>query len=451
MKKITSILLVLLLGVCLLAGCSSLEMPNGFNNVVSNGGFVVGAGDYMFFANGYKSYSSLTEKSDNDGDVGAYSLNRTKIDRTASNRKWFDIEKDEDENAKIDLVAQKITAYQSANIYVVGEYIYFTSPNVHKSDKNEYEFNLSSLFRVRLDGTGLCEFYTTVSSNAKFYLTGNEKQQLLIYDDETIKAVDVYKGETKVKTVLTTDVKVASVQFPSETGGEVAYLYFTVNRTTSGFNGNLLYRFSVETGEAKEVKNVVGSNETITLLDYKNGVLFYSITNGNNDGIYSNSTGFASGTNSIKHISFVDQGSDFSNVTYVKCDDEDYNCFAFVYGGKLYIQPMSSNNIAQAIKLSDKADAKIQFVDNGYIYYSTSDGIYRVSVRQRIEQQLSAISDFNSDVMDFDGRFVYFFAKEENVTSETYYLYRADTYLDEVRVECVAKLLEKDIAESEQE
>ena len=81
MKKFGTLVLVLLFSLCfILTGCSApLKMPTNYENVTSNGGFVVNVGNYLYFANGYKSYSSLKTASDNSGSgVGANSLSFTK-------------------------------------------------------------------------------------------------------------------------------------------------------------------------------------------------------------------------------------------------------------------------------------------------------------------------------------------------------------------------------------
>ena len=283
MKKFTA--LILLLIVCvgfMLTGCSAeLTMPDDHTNVVSNGGFVVGAGNYMYFANAYNSYTNLTTRSDNQGNVNQYSLNRQLLDReTHPNSEWFKLSDDED--AAVEIVANKIAAYEKSNMYVVNEYLYFTTPNVHKNNVNNYEFNLASLFRIKLDGSDLKELYISESSDSKFYLTGNDKQQLLIYDDNTLKYIDVYKNDTSVKKLLNENVSVDSVVFPKQDGKELAYLYFTTNRDeSSSFSGNHLNKVSIETGEVTLINNFNSADETVTLFDYQNGRLFYSITGGN--------------------------------------------------------------------------------------------------------------------------------------------------------------------------
>ena len=445
MKKFTTIILMLLVCACFMfGGCTSnVGMPENYDMVVSNGGFVVGAGNYMYFGNAYKSYSELTD-GDNNGNVNQYSLNRLELDRqTHPNSEWFKLQKNEEESYDFKKVADKISAYQTSNLYVVNEYLYFTSPNVHKNKLNEHEYNLSSMFRIRLDGTGLKELFTTESSDAKFYLTGGENKQLIVFDSKTIYSMNVSKNETRLKK-LTNDIDVEGLVFPT-CEQELTNIYFTTGKTT-GFSGNQLYKLNLVTGEASQIKNIISSNETLTILAYEYGTLFYSKSLRNK--IYSNDfSGDYPTQNEKEHLAY-DSNNTITNLTYVKCEDEENNCFAFIYNNKLYVQMMSSNNISQAVKLSDK-DAKIQMVNNGSIYYSSSDGIYKISVKEKVEKQISNLENFNAQAVDFDGRYIYFYAKEPNITSNTEYLYRADTYVDYVSVECIALLLEEDVATDE--
>ncbi|MBO7526833.1 MAG: hypothetical protein J6T74_02935 [Clostridia bacterium] len=442
MKKTFLATIMLLLFVCLIfTGCAPrLEMPTDYSNVVSNGGFVVGSGNYMFFGNAYKNYSSLQD-GDNDGNVNQYSINRLQLDRQTHPRSsWFKIQKNEDGEFDYEKVVDKISAYETANMFVVNEYLYFTTPNIHKNNKNEHEYELSTLFRIRLDGTGLKELYTTEVKGAKIYLTGGENQMLIIFDDNKLKTINVSNNETRVKN-LVSDTKVVNIVFPKNQE-DISYLYFTTDRTSAqAFSGNLLYKVSIKTGELSQIENLNSSNQTISLLAYDNGILFYSKKVGNENIVYS--TDFST-SNSKRHLSYDDDNA-ISSLIYVSCEDANNNCFAFIYNKKLYIQLMTSENISQAKKLSDKS-AKIQFAKDGYIYYSDDDGIYRISAKDKIETQISNITEFISDLMDFDGKYVYFYGKEKNVTSDTYYLYRADTYLDEIRVECIADILDEDVA-----
>jgi len=459
MRKISTIILMLLVSFCfILTGCGNepLTMPTNHSNVVSNGGFVIGAGNYMYFANAYKSYSSLTESSENDGEkVAEFSLNRLELNRELENRSWFNLVRDENGKTNFEKVTNKIAGYETNNMFVVNEYLYFTSPNVHKNKENEHEFNLSTLFRIKLDGTGLTEVLTTKTAAPKFYLEGSQEKTLLIYDDSKIQMIDVQNNSKQLKT-LAEDV--TDVEFPTTEGQDIAWLYYTTARDEeSPFAGNILNKVSLETEEI--VENVsANAGETISIIAQDHGRLFYTKTGGVQEGLFSND--FSNGSNSQKlHRTLTEGISDSSSFMYIKCENPDNDAFVFLYKDNLYIQLMSATNDSQAQKVTSGATI-IQFSAGSYVYYTVDSSIYRYSVVDRVQKQISDKADTNTELIDFDGRYVYFFAKQDapedaeegETVSDTNYLFRADTYATEgMVIECIAEIAEaQEDAESEE-
>ncbi len=458
MKKFTTIIFMLLISFCfVLTGCggTNLKMPENYTNVSSNGGFVVGAGNYMYFSNAYKSNSDIQSKSENDGNgVAQHSLKRTALDTTNQNQTWLNIKK-QDEQISHENVLNKIAGYQTSNMYVVGEYLYFTSPNVHKNKSNEHDFTLHTLFKIKLDGTGLKEIYTTETNLAKFYLQGATNKTILIFDNGKIKQVNVSANSTSVD-LIASDVE--NVVFPSNAEEDIAWLYYTSNKPENSlFAGNILNKVSLQTKEVKQVYAPV--NETIKIVAYENGRLFY-IKSGieSTKGLYS--TDFSSSMPTAPHRTLTDGIEDESNILFISAD-AGRSAFVFIYNNNLYVQLLSANNQSQARKIST-AETTIQFYNGTYVYYSTEAGIYRFSVLDAYNaitssgetistKQISDQADTLQDAMDFDGRYVYFFAKGEGQETETKYLYRADTMIEEKNAECIAELLEQDIPEEEEE
>ena len=284
MKKLTTFIFMFLISLCfVLTGCGEkpLSMPANYDTVNSNGGFVVCAGNYLYFANAYQAYSKLTTKADNDGkNVAQHSLKR--LEKTTSN-KWANLVKNEEDSLKFENVINKIAAYETSGMYVVNQYLYFTSPNVHKNKDNEHEFELTSLFRIKLDGSGLKEILTTKAEKAEFYLTA--EKQLLIFDEGKIQSVNLNDNSTSVKTLVE---NVESVVFPKEEEQDLAWLYYTTTRSEEDFfNGNILNKVSVKTGDIQENLLAV-ANVTIKLIAQDYGRLFYTKTGGNNEGLFSN-------------------------------------------------------------------------------------------------------------------------------------------------------------------
>jgi len=456
MKKIISCFVLFFCMCLLLTGCSkaSLSMPTNYLNVTSNGGFVVTCGDYIYFANAYKSYTSLSTKADNDGSlVAQHSLKRVGFDLTSNTTKTLRV--DESENVKFENVIDKIAGYETSNMWVVNEYLYFTSPNVHKNDSkdaenyNKYQFDLVSLFRIKLDGSDFKELYTTETNASKFYLTNEEKARLFIFDNSEIKVVNVGNNETGVKTVAE-DVK--QVAFPNNQETTFVDLYFSVERDAENdaFSGDILKKYNLATGNVSEVAGYSNNKEKLNLIAFDGTNLFYTRTGRTIEALYSND--FSSGLNSeVLQKNYIDNFKDNAVILTINSDEYGVECFVYEYNKNIYMQNLTTGNDQGYSKLTD-TDSEIAFVDGTYVYYTTSEGIYRVSVLTKNIQEVAKVSDFNKDCIDFDGRYVYFYAKAENGTTDTKYLYRADTItcgLDETIFECVAQLHEDEIADEE--
>ena len=459
MKKFPFAVLTILVSFCfILSGCSKapLTMPQNCNVVYSNGGFVVGVDNYLYFGNAYKAYSDLKEKSDNEVEGvkdKALNLNRVELNNDAQKS----LKLDEDEKANYENVISKIAGYDTSNMFVVGENLYFTSPNVHKNaskdkDKyNTYEFNLNTLFKIKLDGSGLKEIYTTEKDGSKFCLTGGEKPTLLIYDNEKIMQVKCYEGATKTETLAE---KVKSTVFPYENGVDFVDVYFTADREEDDqLTGDLVKKLNIKTCEITAVNNMAAYKETITLISYNGERLFYTRTGGaeNRKGLFSND--FSTGSSEQKQRYDTSSFSATSKIYLIKAEEyltEDI--FVFEYNNKIYIQKVSADNDAASKQITtDKST--IAFVDGTYVYYTTENGIYRVSVLgDNTVTQISDNKDFQSGALDFDGRYVYFYAKAENDTTSTKYLYRADISTAEagsIKTECIAELLKADTEQEE--
>lgn len=454
MKKFASLLFIMIIACCFVfTGCSgaTVSMPQNYDNVYSNGGFVVGVGDYLYFANAYRSYSKLTDASDNDGDsVAQHSIKRVGV----ADDSQKSLVLDDEDNIKFENVLNKIAGYETSNMFVVGEYLYFTSPNIHKNDSKDkdnygkYEFELSSLFRIKLDGSGLKEIYTTETSSAKFYLTGGDEQSLLVYDDSKILKLNCSKNETKMTEIVD---EVTSVAFPYDWQLDVEKIYYTVDREEDDdFTGNILKVLDLESGESQAVQGYSNNKETITLVSYTGSRLFYTRTGLTKEALYSNdfSKGLASESEHKYEISSMNNTATLILISNI--EGYDVNCFVFEYNNNIYSQDLEKKGDTYATKLTDLTDAEIAFVDGTYVYYTSASGIYRVSVVTKDIQQVADMTTINTDRLDFDGRYVYFYAKVDGAESETEYLHRADTFACDnglIKSECIAELLEDDIVD----
>lgn len=161
----------ILLAVCLLAtfmACNGenynsftpVSMPSN-STVSSNGGLVVIVGEYTYFINGYS--AATADNTYNNVVTGAICRIKTS-----------DIEKLNDDeltdNAKQDLyeiVVPKIV-YQAnsaaSGLYVKGERIYFTTPNVEKDNSGAVKNSELVIMSAKLDGSDV-KIHHTASAN----------------------------------------------------------------------------------------------------------------------------------------------------------------------------------------------------------------------------------------------------------------------------------------------
>lgn len=458
MKKFTSVLFILLVSFCfILTGCSgsSLKMPENYSNVNSNGGFVVNVGDYMYFANAYQSYKNLETKSDNDGKgVAQYNINRAKTQNVGGNQSFVT---DENNNVNFENVANKIAGYETSNMFVVNEYLYFTSPNVHKNDSKEedkyqqYQFELTSLFRIKLDGSGLKELYTTDSQTNAFYLANvASKKVLIIRDDKKLLKVDLSNNSKDVTTIAE---NVSDVKFPETQEKELVNLYYIAEVTEGDNTTKVLHKYNFETNQNSAVSGY--AYKELTLIAFTGDRLFYTRKDNTVESIYSND--FSNDSDSELFHKYTTTGLDAKiYLNQITNQEFDLNVIVYQYNNQIHIQNLNAqNNDDYSVIVAEKAT--ISFVDGVYVYYTTDAGIYRVSaVGQNKVETIAEIENFDKTQIDFDGRYIYFFAEVENADSKTKYLYQADTIAQGTQnVSRIAELLQSDVesienAESEE-
>lgn len=443
MKKRISLILMFVLTVCLcFVGCGVTPLTMPKNKIAqSNGGSVVKIGktiddentnivyyDYLYFANAYK--ASTIAESELSSDLSIYNAVRIK---TANNG---DIKEENSETVGIvETVAEKVSGYSKSLMFVVGDYLYFNSPNLHKNSKtNQYEFDLVCLFKVKLDGTGLKEVYKSESASVAFYLTGGDNQQLLIYDNNTIKTLNFEndKPETFVEDAT-------SCVFPSNFGIDLKTVYFTKAREDD-LSGNILCKKDLTTdSEIDEIEKE--TYKTSTIISYENQILIYSVAETNS------TTTVKAIKNGNKQNLFTyetDTGANYSNLKYAKGYNGIDEYIVFNANSKLYVMNFADGTQNKAVTISDK-EAVIRMIVDGKVIYTTSEGIFVYDLYAKTSKQISDRTDM-ADVFDYDGQYIYFYTKlSADGASDTKYLHRAALEItDDYEIECISKLTNSD-------
>lgn len=431
MKKRIKYIFALLLCLCfVLSGCSTnLDLPKG--EIDSQGGAVVCIGNYVYYANTFVDYSSLSGDANTDSTTKQNALYRLKTDDFGNTTK------DDDELIEnIEKVKEKIAGFNNSNMFIVGNYLYFTSPNTHKDKEGKDLFNLTTLFRIKLDGSDFKEILSTKTTQGEFYLVTGENPYLLIYDNEEISKLEIKEKLSSAK-VLASDVQ--STIFPKEYG-KLDYVYYTKDISTDdqtyGLSGNKLYSLNTKTGTSSEIQR--DEQQTLTLVAYEFGNLYYKKLKNNTTYYYSNTmqSSFEAGEKQLTVINET-SSSVISDFTPINKDN-----YVFKWSSKLMLNKESA-------LVSE--DATIELVYGDYVYYSTSKGIYRISYKDKKVQTVIEQENIKQGAMEIAGEYLYYYAQTTNNSSNTYYCHRANNKIIETgrtSAECIAEVLAEDITEN---
>ena len=246
--KISSFLLVFVLCIMALVGCTTaeLELPSNTAPVVGNGGLAVQKGEYLYFVNGYESIDNL-KSGDNKSGEKYSAIYRTKLN--ANNELTFDA----DGNLEnCELIIDKICGFEKTALYIFDDYIYYATPNTEKEVSDEVissNFELTDFYKAKLDGTGRSHIYKTTkaSDDTKFAFykaNGQNDVYLALYDGTQLLLVNC-----KSKAVTTVCDSISSIAMPTVT------TYNSENNQISVGASNIYY-----TRNAKEDETVSSGN-----------------------------------------------------------------------------------------------------------------------------------------------------------------------------------------------
>lgn len=459
MKKIImGVLVCIVTSFMIFSGCDvALEnSPKTQSNMKVNGNVLV-YDNYIYFANAYKSYSSLTGNDNNTGNVKTESMKRIALENG-------NISTDEETKLpkNIETVVSKVVGYENSFMCSVGDNIIFASPNTHKDRSSADKFEYNTYFSIKTNGTGLNEFYTTntkVSQQAVYEI--NEKSYLFIVDvtlnedgTKTNKLVRIEIGNKIGKAVIVAE-KFDSIVFAENyTCVNDMYAYFTKakeNNNESLSEKTILTQVNMLTGQQIEIASVDTSN-SLTLKLAKYGKLYFTMKDATSTFYYeytpsANKSNFAT----KEQISFAIDKVTINNFD-VTINQNQTTYFIFQDESKTYAVEHGDKNFANSTLIN--SSVTILFNDVDYIYYSSSEGIYRISVLDKEEQTISTQANFKNEKIAFDGEYIYFYAQSVNNSTDTYYMYRAATSCAELgnqNVELISELQEEDQPETTEE
>lgn len=452
-KKITSFLLVILVGILVFTGCGFQPLsdgPKSSDPISSNGGMVVQKGDYLYFANGYNAISDLSGEVNNFGSVDFSSLYRTKLDSDGN------LQYDEDGKLIASVLVPKVIGTENCSFYIYGDKIYYASPNSEKGTDGKIDYKKTDFFVSNLDGSKVDRIYkTTVSSTSisfKFYEIDGQVY-LALYD-----SADLFVINTNSKDVKKVATGVTSVVLPNESE-QHCYVYYTRSAVDEDNvdNGNILAMASIVDGEEIDVQ---GKNSTYAVKDFKSNTLIYTKKDKNSNSAYYFKAPVVD--NELK-LSNADKLSyqAYTNAPLV-LNFENGNYRGMVTknesGYLTYIKYTTVLGEDSFEVLNEEVELTPIAIYGDVIYCNNSDNeLYSVNYKTKATKKLSnkdndTLSFSMTNNIDFDGRFVYVYKEYKGDDKSGYYLVRIDTTASEYEAKLLGVLQKEHIkTETEEE
>lgn len=364
-----------------LTGCGvKTDIKNNSNDILYNGGIVSVVGDHLVFANGYKSDEIQTI--DNYNDFAKVSYLAAVKSANIKDDKFVSPE-------GVKNLKGEVLGYANGYTFVYKDCIYYAAPNKHKTSSNAHVFTYVSYFKCNFDGSGEKELFTTKAyDSAKATVRAlkyNGKAYLFVYDGTELNVVNL---ENNKHTCVTS--KATSVALPNEGeewNGKVLYTEEKENK--AGQKGNAVFSYSAADGKSTSLNNTI--NSTVTFTGRIRDKVFYT----HKDEITSVTTTMTADSNRYSTSAFASVGheyysSEISNIISITGNDQDdYNSVIFTSSLSDNAQVMLQDENGDIEVLLENGDySNVLFAHNGYVYYSTSNGISCKDVKTNEETTL---------------------------------------------------------------
>ncbi len=455
MKKITKMLCCVLGLGFLLGGCATVgSIQNSNNELIYNGNSAVMVDGYLYYGNAFSDISAFSSDKDykNAAKLGYLARLNTNIDLEA---------KSEDYSPKnVEKVAGEVAGFSNDFMFVLGNYIYYATPNRQKaldSDGNAGNYyNYTTIYRSKLNGDGKAKLYTTngeVSQIEVLKYDGNYYIVMLAGTD----LIKIKVGNNVSASVVAEDVTSVAIPktYQQDKAGSTldwnGYIFYTTTRTdedNTDISGSDVKRVLVSGGDAEVVFHEQGT--TVTFVGREKDVLFYTKT-GHETEVF-----MADLTNDNSKNAFMNNGklffasSSISDINLVSTGNVDYGYIFTNSSGKLMFVDVR-NNKSGAVTLqsegTDVSDYNVLFISGRTVYLSTTTAIYKAELSSLFnggnstviacETVVTMTAIYDGNLYAFDGTYVYYYAKLEEVeteedsdtaeeaeTDDNYYLYR---------------------------
>ncbi len=243
LKKFIAIAAATVMTAGVLSACGTdFVTPTGIpdGEVVSNGGFVVGKGDYYYFINGVESYTA-------DNTYG------TPVKGALMRIKKEDVDK-KTNTAEVVIPSLMVAGDYEAGLFIYGDRIYYATPNnVPDPLSGELLTNYLDFKSAKLDGTDIKSYLTLDSnSNDYRYVQVGDTVYLLYVESNDLRSYNTATGKETLLADNTTGVAFNGLDVTDPT------VYYTMSvdngldtdLTPASISYNQIYRVSADATEA---------------------------------------------------------------------------------------------------------------------------------------------------------------------------------------------------------
>ena len=471
-KKVIAIVAViatLAVAATLLAACNvyewnSIGMGDSSAKVVSNGGYYVEQGDYVYFINGY---------------VGSVDSNEWGASLKQSIMR---AEKNEDGSVNNDTATVVVplsvyNGYAGGGFAVYGDWIYYATPNTSKDTSGTASTTHTDFMRTRTDGAVTQRIGTVASRSSEYLFTPTR----ILYksDSSTVryfdfsgmsgnKSVDDGKGATQGVLIenATSVVWGYDAEWDPEAGAVVSdYIFYTETPTGDdsyrhynnlcavkydGTDRRTLATYDSFLGEEDGAENYekvfTYSLSDLAYVSDSAVTLYYTKS------VYEGGTSTSTGL----YMNTFDLTTDYSVEKEVKLAASAPTSF-YPLGGdegilatvnsKIYLVTADSVGYTDANLIIDAGESvTVRAVVDGYVYYTDSDGtaLYRINLGEEgdsVNVKTVVASGVKSDYLDLEfagSRFVWFNTDDYN------YVYYLDLSSADAESKMIGKMTDAD-------
>ena len=431
LKYVTLVLLLFVSISFVFAGCgkdnnSDNNIPASGDRIHGNGGLAVTKGEYLYFLNGYRSYSDVTKDEDNNKlsnhqNVVRGAIYKTKLSATG------DLNVDEEGKiipSSVERVVDRIACFENGGLYIVGDYLYYATPNTQDDRKGNLLNNYVDYCRVNLNNPS--DYDTLYTSEGS--VSGGEWA--------------VYPMDGGIYLVINTGKKIVCVK-----NGDDAHTmvdgFDSVSLWDNEDSHNLVnhekYVYYTKDGKINRVmigtSNVepIASNDSYTLVDTVNDRLYFTKSDKK---LYVTTPDF-------KQLA---EGKSLTQKEYTKTYVvNNYDSEATLNRVLVYQESGEGESVTSKLSYFDNgswtevvvyngAAITILEVDGNYVYYLQSNSIYRLDIMSKESTCLTTstestlnFSSAQTMCFDVDGNYVYILNGYAVDANTVYYTERIDT------------------------